>query len=325
MKTNPLESLLQIPSPLHQYSIPDNLGREYVVDVKREDLIHPTLSGNKYRKLHGHLDHLRQSNLGGVVTMGGPWSNHLHACSWLCHQLKIPCVLLVRGHAPEQYSAMLTDAMRWGAQIEFVPRQLYRELRLAYEAGDTSSLLQSWPDYYFIPEGGRHLESGAGFKALAEELQHDYDAVYMAVGTATSIAGLMRHWSNCETEFHGVLAVDAIVSQSETIELLAGDVEGQYKLRDEFIFGGYARTTEELNDFIQQTYTDLALPLEPVYTAKAFYGLVSDIKANRHPVDSRLLFIHSGGLQGLRGFDDDTLLSIRGYYDTLENLPFENH
>lgn len=325
MKTSPLDSLLKIPSPTQQIVIPDNQGRSFTIDVKREDLIHPTLSGNKYRKLQGHLSKVIDSDLKGVVTMGGPWSNHIHSCSWLCQLLEIPCVLLIRGPEPAHYSATLTDALNCGAQIEFVSRQQYRELRQGYETQNVADCLLPWSDYYFIPEGGRHVESGQGLQALAKELEHSYDAVYMAVGTGTTMAGLINCWTNPSTHFHGVLAVDARESQTQTIEFIADAVSNRYTLRDEFLFGGYANTTNHLNQFIRQSFSRNEIPLEPVYTAKAFYGLVADIQADLYHNDSRILFIHTGGLQGIRGFSDESLAKVGSYYESLENLPFKGH
>ncbi len=327
MKTSPLEGLINLPSPLQSYSTQITTSQIAELHIKRDDLIHPQLSGNKIRKLKRHIQTIQEQTGSGILTMGGPWSNHLHACSWLCQQLQVPCTLLVRGHKPKQLTLMLQDALRFGAQIEFIGREDYRNLRLAYE-NDTMEdepLISNWDDYYFIPEGGRHQYAVAGFAELAAEIDHDYDAVYMAVGTGTSIASLAHSWTNQATQFHGILALDARLSQQQTIDQLLQDTERKIFLRDEFLFGGYAKSSQELRQFIAHQFSEYSIPLEPVYTAKAFYGMLSDISAGRYDSCCRLLFIHTGGMQGVRGYSDHELSDLIDYYTGLENLPFQDH
>ena len=240
MNSERLSSLLNLPSPLQPF--PNQSDDSPVIHIKRDDQIHATLSGNKFRKLTGHLKAFKRSGKQGIVTMGGPWSNHLHATAWVCRELDIPCRFIIRGPEPMELSLMLEEVVSWGAKLCFISRSDYRQLRQDYEASDELSklILEFAPHDYFIPEGGRAIDSSVGLQTLANELQHDYAAVYMAVGTGSTIAGLVKNWTNPDTQFHGVLAVDAQQSQRQTINLIAPQGSRKITLRDKYLFGGYA-------------------------------------------------------------------------------------
>ena len=300
---------LNIPSPLESFTFSEFDTKAPHIDIKRDDLIHGTLSGNKLRKLAGHLSNLQSEQMCGLLTMGGPWSNHLHACGWLCYQLDIPMVALVRGEQPDTLSNMLSDLRNWGIELRFISRGEYRHLRRYYESSsvDMPEIFAEFSDYYFIPEGGRGPLAIDGLSELAAEVNHDYDAVYVGVGTATTLAGLVAHWSNPETHFYGVLAVDAMQSQMQTIEQLAGEFRNRVTLLSEFTFGGFAKITPDLAQFMADIYQHTGLPLEPVYTAKALYAMRSHINEGRYDEQAKILFIHTGGLQGLRGYDNRQL------------------
>ena len=312
MRLNSLLSKLNLPSPLEPLSFTDSLPSGISIDIKRDDLIHPTLSGNKIRKLYGYLEQLKDNDYAGVVTMGGPWSNHLHACGWLCHELSIPMHAIVRGQKPANYSSTLTDLINWDVSLHFVSRADYRQLRDYYEEKQSAKpdLLEQFSDCLFIPEGGRAQDADIGMATLAQELSHDYDAVYLGVGTATTFACLMAHWTNPSTKFYGVLAVDAIASQQQTIEELAPQRANSFELISEYTFGGFAKTNNELEYFMLKVFSESQLLLEPVYTAKALFALDDHIKQGRHNTDARILFLHTGGLQGLRGYQKSSLAPL---------------
>ena len=327
MSLDSLNALVHLPSPLETLSNHSLLKNNIAVDVKRDDLIHPTLSGNKYRKLKGHIKKYSSTDYEGIITMGGAWSNHLHATGWVCNQLGISLQVIVRGPEPKHLSDTLSDIQAWGSEIEFVSRAEYRQLRECYEtqSKDVPPCLAKRPNHYFIPEGGRHKQSLEGMAELASELEHTYDAVYMAVGTATTLASLIAHWHNPATIFNGILAIDAEASQLQTLNLIAPDNSNPLLLRKDYLFGGYAKCSAELSEFIIATQQTYGLILEPVYTAKAFYALTEDVNSGRIKPNSRILFIHSGGLQGLRGFSQYEFAAQLGIHSVLENLPFKDH
>lgn len=282
------------------------------VDIKRDDLIDPLISGNKWRKLTGHVASLSNQQQPHLVTMGGVWSNHVHATARLCALNNWQCTAIIRGPEPSQLTPMLTDIQHWNSGIKFISREDYRQLRTASEASDDEMIQQltGIRDAYFIPEGGNHSASLEGFKTLAEQLAPDYHAIYMAVGTGTSLAGVLSHYRNPETQFHGILALQAGDSQAVTIEQLTGEHHDRLHLNADCTFGGFAKTTQALNEFIYRVWQATGLITEPVYTAKALYALYQDVQRGLYPEDSRLLFIHTGGLQGLRGYQDRRLQEL---------------
>lgn len=309
---------VSVPSPVQNLNDPLLESYGITVDVKRDDLIHPVISGNKYRKLAGHLAQINKTPGQGVVTMGGPWSNHLHATAWLCAAKNWPCTVLVRGHKPKRLSAMLTDLETWGTNIVFISRADYRELREAYEAGHHSQtpLMAPYQSCYFIPEGGYHMNARSGINSLIDELEQEYDAVYLGIGTATTLGGLVAGWKESKTHFWGIQAVDATESQKANINRLAPNSICKFSLTPDYQFGGFARTTEQLIEFMCQCYKRTELVLEPIYTAKAMFALYEHIQQGMYSNGQRLLFIHTGGLQGLRGYEDDrlkTLATVAGY------------
>ena len=320
MVNEPLIPNLSIPSPLERFRLKQSTLPELTIDIKRDDLIHPMLSGNKIRKLLGHLQHLIAGSYAGLVSMGGPWSNHLHACSWLCHQLEIPFTAIIRGQEPSNYSDTLQDMVAWGTVLQFVTRAEYRAIRDYYEnvSPDIPAILAQLNHCYFIPEGGRDTKALLGLKQLADELAHDYDAVYIGVGTGTTLAGLLTHWTNPKTQFYGVLAVDAVDSQVLTIDELAPETSVRYSLLNEFTFGGFAKVDEQLLTFISNVFNDSQIPLEPIYTAKAMYALQQHINEGRYDEEAKILFIHTGGLQGLRGYMQSELEPLKAQYQKLE-------
>ena len=316
MVNEPLSINLTIPSPLERFQLKQSSLPDLTIDIKRDDLIHPMLSGNKIRKLLGHRLHSMPDSYVGLMSMGGPWSNHLHACSWLCRELAIPFTAIIRGQAPNNYTDTLDDMVAWGAKLEFVSRAEFREIREYYENTrlDFPAILSAFNHHYFIPEGGRHKQSLVGVEQLAGELSHDYDAVYIAVGTGTTLACLLRYWSNPKTRFYGVLAVDAVNSQLLTIKELAAENSNNYTLLKDFTVGGFARVNEQLLAFISNVYNETQIALEPIYTAKAMYALQQHINEGRYDEQAKILFIHTGGLQGLRGYKQSDLAPLRAEY-----------
>ena len=310
MVAEQLLNSLNIPSPLERFHLKHSLLPNLTLDIKRDDLIHPLLSGNKVRKLLGHLESVSHGLFTGLISMGGPWSNHLHACSWLSREIGIPFVAIIRGQEPKEYSDTLKDMAAWGTRLVFVSRADYREIRTYYENPEhlKPAILKTFEDYYFIPEGGRDTRAIEGLNQLTEELDHDYDAIYLGVGTGTTLAGLLNSWSNSTTHIYGILAVDAQDSQQLTISELTRESKPKYSLLDEYTFGGFAKTNEHLLKFMLDFHRDTGVPLEPVYTGKAMYALQEHINEGRYDEGANILFIHTGGLQGLRGYSELTPL-----------------
>ena len=299
---------LAIPSPIQSLDLTCFKQKNIQVEIKRDDVIDPIISGNKFRKLQGHLADYQRGDFSGFISMGGPWSNHLHALAKVCYDSKLPLVCLIRGPEPKTYSQALVDITNWGARLVFLTRAEYRELREAYISNKISETetLKSYDKHYFLPEGGYGQQAMVGIEALANELPSDYDYIYLGVGTGTTMAGLINAYRGTATKIMGILALKAGNSQSETIKRLCPEPKHSWQLYDDFVGSGFAQSSHELETFMAHIYNEVALITEPVYTAKALYGLCQHIDKSVIQRDSKVLFLHTGGLQGLRGYSSET-------------------
>ena len=278
------------------------------ISVKRDDLIHSRLSGNKLRKLKFVVAKYNQSFHKGLLTFGGPWSNHLHATSYLAEKYSIPFVAIVRGEKPKELSDTLTDIISSGANIHYVSRKDYRLMRELINRGEylQHPLLASLDNYLMIPEGGNTVEALEGVAEIINETVDVFDAIYLGVGTGATLAGLAMGLSDNEkTKLVGVAALKADDSLENNVKKLLSyslRYSNNWHIDKQFHFGGFAKINQQLVDFINQIYHQTGLITEPIYTAKALFSLYQHIKEGRYSPGSHIMFLHTGGLQGLRGF-----------------------
>lgn len=268
--------------------------------VLRLDKLHPVASGNKWFKLKFYL-HLAMGSRSGVATFGGAWSNHILATAFACHQLKIPCTGFIRGEEPKQYGPTLSDARALNMRLEFLSRTDYR---------DKEAIKLRHPNLFIIAEGGY---GATGARGAAEILQHvpdlsTYTHIVCATGTGTMLAGI----ANASLPHQQCIGISVMKNnnslQQEVDALLIAGAGERVCLLHNYHFGGYAKHTNELLQFMNLTWTLHALPLDLVYTAKAFFA-AQDLLAKRYfPPGAKILFIHSGGLQGNRSLPPGRLL-----------------
>lgn len=267
-------------------------------DVLRLDLVHPVISGNKWFKLKYHLQAALETGSKGLLTFGGAWSNHLVATAAAAAEASLPSVGVVRGERPEQLSPALQDAANAGMSLIFVSRTAYAE-----EAALHIAMLQQFPGYYLVPQGG---QSEAGVRGAKEILQlvpdaAQYTHIACAVGTGTMMAGLVEA-SDPQQQVLGFssLKLSDTVDNSLTAFLRSHTAKSNYQFIWQYHFGGYARKTAALTDFMRTLFQQTAIPTDIVYTGKLLYGLNELAKEKFFPANSRLLAVHSGGLQGNR-------------------------
>lgn len=277
--------------------------------VKRDDLLHPAVSGNKFRKLKYPLLAL-QGSAPSLVTMGGAWSNHLHATAHAAHLAGYPALALVRGYAQGQgqMSATLDDCLALGMQLQFVSRETYRQLRDIPDAWQQQVAALS-AQHVWLPEGGSDPAALPGVAELVTEIVDELgqlpDSVLVACGTGATLAGILAGMQG-----HGrVLGVAAIKNgeylHAEIASLLrraAYPELSNYELFCDFHHGGYAKAPPVLRQFCQDLSAETGLPLEPVYTGKMFYALHQLVMAGKFRAGERVVAVHTGGLQGARGF-----------------------
>ncbi|WP_417617773.1 1-aminocyclopropane-1-carboxylate deaminase/D-cysteine desulfhydrase [Oceanisphaera sp.] len=270
--------------------------------LKRDDLLHPTISGNKWRKLKYILRQALSDRATGILSFGGAYSNHLHALAAAGHQLALPTVGIVRGEASSRDNPTLSDARHWGMSLEFVDRQQYRRRQ---EAGWLAELAQRYPGYLVVPEGGSCALALPGVAELWQELGQrlpGLDEVILPVASGGTLAGLLSaRPSHCRVTGYAVLKGASWLADEICRLYPPAAQDDGWQLALDHHGGGYAKCSASDRAEIALLASQLAIPLEPIYSGKALLGLFRDIAAGAYPAaGSRLLFIHTGGLQGAR-------------------------
>ncbi len=264
------------------------------LDVKRLDLIHPDISGNKFFKLKENFKQARQQGLKQILTFGGAFSNHIAATAAACQQFGFKSVGIIRGEelAHQPLNTTLAQAQKAGMHLHFVSRQTYRQRHNAQYQHD---VFTQFPNSYLIPEGGTNALAVLGCQDI---LNHDdleqYDFIAAAVGTGGTLAGLIEK----SRPHQQILGFSALKGDFLQHDIQQWTPKTNWSLTDAFCCGGYAKTTPELLAFMQQFEHQYQIPLEQVYTAKMFYGLFQLIEHAYFKPNCRILAIHSGGLQG---------------------------
>lgn len=287
-------------SPLVQ--IHDGLFQAKGVEfyIKRDDLLHPVVSGNKWRKLKYILEHALNLGADTIVSMGGAYSNHLHALAFAGKWLGLKTIAYVRGEKPDVLNPTLSDLLEWGMQLRFVSRAEYRQLR-AFKAHD--SLPDLKVGQYWLPEGGATELALSGVAEIMREIDTEFDVLVAACGTGATLAGLIRAVPQ-HTKVIGVAALKGAGFLRKDVEQWLFD--GEARQRDwsivlDYHFGGFANSTPELIGFMRRFYSEHAVPIEPVYTGKALFAIYDLLKQGYFEPGQRIVMLHTGGLQGARG------------------------
>lgn len=276
-----------------------SFGRLAPIHIKRDDLIHPVVSGNKLYKLKEHIRRFKQDNHATLVTFGGAFSNHLHATAYYCCENQIPCHLIIRGEEPAASNPTLMDCRRWGAQLHFISRHEYRQKEAAPAV---QILLKSLDKPYVVPEGGGGPLGALGAKTIMDQVQ-GFDHIVVAAGTGTTAAGIIAAVQTGRV--HAMPVLKGASWMKQEIDALLRELprlgQADWKVHTDFHFGGYGKVPEDLLRFIDVVQHEAGLALDGIYTAKAFYGLKQLIAMGEIAENESVLFIHTGGLQGNRG------------------------
>ena len=267
--------------------------------VLRLDRIDPLISGNKWFKLTGHLAQAQQAGANGIISLGGAHSNHLHALAAAGKRFGFPTVGLLRGHP--QDTPTVIDLKAFGMQLHWLG---YGGYRARHEPGFWAPWREQYPDLHPVPEGGGTLCGASGCGVLVEQARAqlgnlgwaDYTAWWLAAGTGTTLAGLVL----AEAGAHPVFGAMAVPDDHGVAQNVQAIVQQGYELLDASR-GGFAKVDPLLLDFIDATEQACGVPLEPLYTGKALLALKQQVEAGRFGRGTRLIFIHTGGLQGRRG------------------------
>ncbi len=267
--------------------------------LKREDLIHPVISGNKYRKLKYNLLYAKEEGFRTLLSFGGAFSNHILAVAAAGNENSFETIGIIRGEELQQKLGLnptLSRARNLGMQLKFISRDHYRR------KGDTDfieALKKEFGDFYIIPEGGTNGLAIKGCEEILTEGDKQYDVVTTCVGTGGTIAGIINS-SSSHQEIIGFSALKGGFLSDEIRTMTTGD---NWKLKTNYHFGGYAKVSETLVDFINNFKTETRIPLDPIYTGKMLFGLLDMIKNDNFAPGTRILAIHTGGLQGIAGMN----------------------
>lgn len=288
-----------IPALVQSIHHPNCIAKNIELSILRLDKIHPIISGNKLFKLHGHIQRLQQQSYQGAASFGGAYSNHLAALAYACNVLHIDSIGIIRGEQPTTLSPTLLDCIRYGMQLKFVSRSDYAQ---------QDNIKAKYPNHYWIDMGGYGTDGTTGFKWLLNRFNSAaYSHIITAVGSGTTVAALQTHCTP-QQQIIGISSMKQNHSLQNSINALLPDsLKNRYQLFHDYHFGGFAKTTTELIEFIQTIYRSYQLPTDIVYTSKMIYGTLHLIRNNHFRAGDKILMIHGGGLQGNRSLPPETL------------------
>ena len=281
-------------SPVEEIQDPYLAAKKIQLFVKRDDKIHPFISGNKWRKLKYHLSWAAENNIKTLVTFGGAWSNHLLATAAAGANFGFKTVGFVRGE--EVKNPVLSMCSLFGMQLRFVDRVSYKNKEEIFGINFTQN------EALFIDEGGKSTLGIQGCSEILNELQYQYDHIFCAAGTGTTIVGIQEgiNLLKLKTQAHCIPVLkggEFLLKEFEDW----GIENNKIQLHSDYHFGGYAKTKPVLNQFIKKFTSTTGIMIEPTYTGKLFYGVYDLIAKDYFEKNSKILVIHTGGLTGLLG------------------------
>lgn len=269
--------------------------------VRREDLLHPEVSGNKWRKLKYNLLAAAEAGHDNLLTFGGAFSNHIAAVAAAGKLFGFNTIGLIRGEEHFPLNPTLQQATANGMALHYLDRETYRQ-KNATEF--LKKLKAQFGDFYLIPEGGTNNYALPGCAEIIAEIQEPYDVLCCSAGTGGTAAGLLTGLNRSKALLvFSALKGDFLKSEiNQLTTCYNGKVYENWQLQTDYPFGGYAKVKPDLITFIRDFEQEFQIPLEPVYTGKMFYGLFDLIRKNYFRPGTTVMAIHTGGLQGRAGF-----------------------
>ncbi|MBW2938826.1 pyridoxal-phosphate dependent enzyme [Aureisphaera sp. CAU 1614] len=267
--------------------------------VLREDDIHPTVSGNKFRKLKYNVQQVQHKNKKGILSFGGAYSNHIAALAAAGRETGINTVGIIRGEelkSKVKENPTLHYAQQCGMELHFVTREAYRDRTESYFLENISI---EFKDYYIVPEGGTNEFAVKGCEEILSDQTLNFDYICTPVGTGGTIAGIIK----ASQPHQSILGFSALKGTFQKDEIRKYTSKTNYELLDEYCFGGYGKIDANLVRFINDFKFKTEIQLDPVYTGKMMFGIFDLIKQKKLKKNSRILAVHTGGLQGIAGMN----------------------
>ncbi|MCE7994901.1 MAG: 1-aminocyclopropane-1-carboxylate deaminase/D-cysteine desulfhydrase [Roseivirga sp.] len=289
-----------MPTPIIQIHDPRLAKKGVELLIKREDLNHPVISGNKWRKLKYNLEEAKKLGHNWLLTFGGAYSNHIYATAGAGKEFGFETIGVIRGEEHLPLNPTLSFAKTAGMQLHYIDRTSYRRK----SESDTIKLLkQQYGDFYLIPEGGTNELAIRGCEEIVTEIDTDFDYLCCPVGTGGTVAGLISGLQG-RSNVIGFSSLKGDFLQKEVALLLkqSGKHFANWSINTDYHFGGYAKTKPGLIDFMKNFEQQHHIPLDPVYTAKMLFGIYELIETGVFPAGTRIVAVHTGGLQGRKGF-----------------------
>jgi len=287
---------LNIPSPVVELKSRLFIKKNVSVFVKRDDLIHPFVSGNKWRKLKYNFKEIKIKNHNVVLSFGGAYSNHLHALSWFANNQEIKSIGVVRGDKGIKLNPTLLFCKKNNMDLYFLDRETYRENK--YSNKIISDIKNKHKNIYMIPEGGCNDLGVKGCEEILKESNEKYDFICSSFGTGCTAAGIINSLEK-KQYYLGLSSLKGAFSMREKISNMCHQ-SNNWGLNFDYHFGGFGKTDYNLDQFMHQFYLNFKIILDPVYTGKLFFGIFDLILNNFFEPKSKILIIHTGGLQGIQ-------------------------
>jgi len=267
--------------------------------IRREDLIHPFVSGNKFRKLKYNLIQAKKLNHTTLLTFGGAYSNNIAAVAYAGRANGFKTIAIIRGDELESKvseNPTLNFCQKNGMKFVFVSRDEYR---LKETEEFVNNLKISFENFYMIPEGGTNDFAIEGCEEILTNDDNHYDYICSAIGTGGTISGLI----NGSFSHQKVLGFPSLKGDFIKKDICKFAKKENWQIISDYHFGGYGKVTTVLIDFINDFYKKYAIPLDPIYTGKMVFGVIDLINNNYFLNDSKVLLIHTGGIQGVQGMN----------------------
>lgn len=297
------------PTPTQQLTHPFLDEKGIQLDVLRLDKVNPEVSGNKFFKLFYNLEEAKKLGKRTILTFGGAFSNHIYATASAARLEGFQSIGIIRGEDADLENPTLIHAEKMGMNLHLVDR-------LSYRSKSSSEFLEKletqFGDFYLIPEGGTNEFAIQGTKEILNDSHDEYSHFVVSIGTGGTFAGLAASIHSQQTLL-GFSSLKGDFIKKEIENLLSKYrilPSGKLDIQTEFHFGGYGKFKPELIEFIQWFYEEFKIPLDPIYTGKMFFGVWDLIKKNHFPSGSKILLIHTGGLQGNAGFAEKTGIEL---------------
>jgi 1-aminocyclopropane-1-carboxylate deaminase/D-cysteine desulfhydrase-like pyridoxal-dependent ACC family enzyme len=265
--------------------------REIKLFVKRDDLIHPQISGNKWRKLKYNIGEMIRQGKNVMLTFGGAYSNHILATAAAGKEFGFETIGVIRGEAPQERNERLKFAERTGMKLHYISREKFRTIS---SPEFLDEMMKIFGDFYIVPQGGANELGVEGCSEIVSEISMDFTHICCATGTGATLAGIASSLPSGKTAI-GFCVHKGFESVKEDIVKWTR-AKNNFMLITDYHFGGFAKRNSELGKFTETFSHEKQIPVEPVYTGKMFYGIYDLIKKDFFPPGSVIFALHTGGI-----------------------------